>query len=115
MEAGRELDALVAEKVMGLTPVEWSGWEGDLSLVYGDQETGGIVPRYSTDIGAAWEVVEKLKQDRTVHLWSVPSGYMVQMTGVNAKMLEVIGQADTAPLAICRAALSSVGVEVVFA
>lgn len=57
--SGRELDALVAEKVMGLAPVEW---RGD-SLLYGDQRTGGRVPHYSTEIADAWQVVERVGLD----------------------------------------------------
>src|SRR5207245_4506773 len=41
IEAGRELDRLIAEKVMGLTP-------------------GEPIPPYSTDIAAAWTVVETM-------------------------------------------------------
>ncbi len=59
MEPGRELDALVAEKVFGKT-VSWGGdpggtiipWLGDLEGIQGE------CPAYSTDIASAWEVVD---------------------------------------------------------
>lgn len=73
MNAGRELDALVAERVMGL-PVKWGedpyreigmpSKEGRQPHLKG--RAGGVeydwapVPRYSTDIAAAWQVVEHL-------------------------------------------------------
>lgn len=55
MEAGRELDALIAEKVMGL---ERCGCKCGLFL--NEYHEPFLEPHYSTDIAAAWEVVEKL-------------------------------------------------------
>lgn len=76
-EAGAELDALVAERVMGLSLSWWSlhdlpdqsgeEWQpnadGDIPrrLVGGPLSSG--VPPYSTDIGAAWTVAERLTAD----------------------------------------------------
>jgi hypothetical protein len=80
MIVGRDLDALVAEKVMGWV---WLEKESDKSaivmnercLVYPDFEekvnrSGDDaiiilpgIPDYSTDIASAWEVVEKLRAD----------------------------------------------------
>lgn len=89
--AGRELDALVAEKVMGIGKLEFDAY-------YGPQH------RYSTDIAAAWEVVEKLAKPLKV-VW----------TG-KVWVCEVFGEpcsqeAGTAPLAICRAALKVMDME----
>jgi len=89
MEAGRELDALVAEKVMG--------WEYEARSLF----------RPSQDIAAAWEVVEKLK---------MCCGYS-HGRGDPFAMLEcekfstLVVCADTVSLAICRAALKAVGIE----
>ena len=99
MPAGRELDALVAEKVMG-----WDHYPSKHE----------IVPAYSTDIAAAWEVVEKMRsddwwaqiaQDNTdiwdAKLWrGEPDRWFPTM--------ETYGNAPTAPLAICRATLKTV-------
>ena len=54
LEAGRELDALVAKHVIGL---DCYGVE-----LYRHDEFCALhnPPRYSTDIAAAWEVVEKM-------------------------------------------------------
>jgi hypothetical protein len=49
MESSRELDALVAEKVMGVEVVK--GWI--------DWGRKGPIKRYSTDISVAWEIVER--------------------------------------------------------
>lgn len=119
MLAGREMDALVAEKVMGCT---WEEWETGKALYAPDGKKlakrlkiDGMalticdingsecvptrpLPRFSEDIATAWEVVAKLARPLKV-VW----------TG-RVWVCEVFGEpcsqeADTAPLAICRAAL----------
>lgn len=62
MKAGREMDALVAEKVMG-----WTDRHGEFAIPPDTSPHRGAirympekVPPYSTDISAAWQVVEKL-------------------------------------------------------
>lgn len=78
LEAGRELDALVAEKVMGWArrmcpPPEGDGltWisepEGPGSLERDwclDDPTLGELPAYSTDIAAAWAVLKEISTKR---------------------------------------------------
>jgi len=115
MVAGRELDALVAEKVMG-----WSvnrserGWE-----------TLGVRPKRligrrgmcrlpgdawspSEDISAAWEVVEKLG---AVRIEKFSDGWYAQFgeRERDRNFRLTAGIADMAPLAICLAALAAVG------
>lgn len=53
MKPGRELDALVAEKVMGEKNVchELGVIKNDLGLKF-------EIPFYSTDVAAAWEIVD---------------------------------------------------------
>ena len=62
MKAGRELDALIAEKVMGdrlIKRGKWRGyWDCGRGMHYSDEDGGPL--HYSTDIAAAWRVVEKL-------------------------------------------------------
>jgi len=69
MNAGRELDALIAEKVMRWK-LEPTSCRDDCNNAWlsprdsGAFEMAGCecsLPRFSTDIGCAWEVVEKLK------------------------------------------------------
>lgn len=68
MEAGRELDALVAEKVMG-----WVREQGFLlppvgdprrnwAAIWDEQGLPDWLPDYSFEIAAAWEVVERMKE-----------------------------------------------------
>ena len=135
MEAGREMDALVAEKVMGCSVMrenyhrtlgdggkwEWlrCGCIGGPHNYRDDTARDGMLVYYSTDISAAWEVVEKMGalgwkfgmvQDGT--LWDVntynpdvrPSCAFCGHTPSGA----INASAPTVPLAICRAALKAV-------
>lgn len=112
LEAGRELDALVAEKVMGWASVH-PGDEYDPrtpgSLVYvgitPDQRQLAILPPYTTDIGAAWQVIETLAA-RGV---SLDMQYRVFTAEWELNVGGALGYGETAPLAICRAALEAVG------
>lgn len=60
--AGRELDVLVAERVMGKQVYRHAGsHEACFCQIEGDDDISichGPIPQYSTDISAAWEVVE---------------------------------------------------------
>ena len=113
MPAGREMDALIAERVLDLD-------------VNGDRVCGKgfiknmnvrLLPHYSTNMSAAWEVVEKIKD------WGegwCPQIYWDDNDGLEPgewvaefnkyweaendyRHFEAV--ADTAPLAICCAAL----------
>ena len=109
MEAGRELDALVAEQILGWEREErrkssylpWPHWVAPNGTAFIE------LPRFSEDVGEAWEVVEKLK---------MRCGYS-HGRGDPFAMLEceksdtLVVYADTVPLAICRAALKAVGIE----
>jgi hypothetical protein len=126
MNPGRELDALVAEKVMGLTQCA-GGMHGDSfpnSYCYAHPDTpemGSEVYPYSTDIVAAWEVVEKMWAE---HIPRTRYGvYRLQLNRLDTGRYvcefacdpegdfstHSRGEADTAPLAICLAALKAVG------
>lgn len=116
MPAGREMDALIGEKVMGLCAHDWKlvPHEDDDGVCRICQkchlEFWGLCPplygchygSYSTDISAAWEVVEKLR------MFVLPFG-KTDWCSTNIRnyrgAFENIAVADTAPLAICRAAL----------
>ncbi len=119
MKAGRELDALVAEKVMGWSDV------GEITIgmtvyVAGHRPEGEqtVVPSYSTDIAAAWTVVERMRELG----WRMLLENWVSSDDAYAAFFHPqdryrygnhIGVTDdTAPVAICRAALRAVGVEV---
>jgi hypothetical protein len=99
--ASPELDALIAEKVVGITH---------------DRP----IPPYSTDIAAAWTVVETMIRKDGVYFGAphfkhkhqnlaslgYPEGTECWYCVLNTKQLnKVVLCADTAPLAICRTAL----------
>jgi Phage ABA sandwich domain len=173
VEAGRELDALIAEKLLGwrwfavgaekwirvgLWPPEdgrHTRWNLPSSAVdvtgreqeykrfsewyrcgsYGNNPTTGL-PHYSSDIGAAWLVVEALRQQGwLVEVKEMPDGFpflgpddmdpqprifrraccflhWVSTQGVDNTRryihLHPSGLGHTTPEAICRAALDSV-------
>jgi hypothetical protein len=90
MKPGRELDLLVAEKVMGYKR---------------NHGVHGNVPFYSTDLAAAWEVVEKMKKNY---------GFELSWFMAIKKWKVCIGLAsiatDTIPHSICLAALAALGV-----
>jgi len=99
LEAGRELDALIAEKVMGWTwcvqphghisrpgkysytrwlcepdryqsaKPKWDKWDGKTEMpISGLNGEYMHVPEYSSDIAAAWEVVEKMRELQFNHI-----------------------------------------------
>jgi hypothetical protein len=119
-EAGPELDALVAEKVMGLNLVDVTvidgkgvhtakGFLGESYVSLADGRTGRSAkqcPAYSTDIAHAWTVVEKFIGRGTQRLIINAGGYYSY--SCHYEGTRGVAEAPTAPLAICRAALLAV-------
>lgn len=119
MEAGRELDALIAEKVMGypafaekvVTKLGDHLVISDHCAICGRKDgTSECLPHYSTDIAAAWEVVEKLR----LSVLQFEDGWFAdpRLESYREHFWGALGADDfsaTAPLAICRAALEAVG------
>lgn len=123
MDAGRRLDALIAEKVMGWYSVTY---HEQTNSAYGSPfkttSERTYCPRYSEELEAAWEVLEKFNRDGLVVsvgskryidsrelVWYALVGMAkpVDEFDMNAN---IYGEAEapTAPLAICRAALKAV-------
>jgi hypothetical protein len=123
-EAGRELDALVAEKVMGCSPVKGTACHcGGYPNKHHNMSKQGYphdphanihgptreLAYYSTDIAAAWLVVEKfeyvqleiMKDGVDCEIWKSTNRPFEEWTPVST------ASADTAPLAICEAALAA--------
>lgn len=134
LSAGRELDALVAEVVMGyvwrcpkwtrntahwpeplkaLMPPDntWTDYEAlrgnEVEAADFDRE----VPKFSTNIAAAWTVWDKLAKE---HSWELAwrktpfrEGWFIADAGEYE--LVTLGFGATVPLAICDAALAAVG------
>lgn len=105
MNAGRELDAAVAERVMGLqlqTVAKNHPFLADGTPLIAHP------PAYSTEIAAAWRVLDRLTSrayTATVFVYLIGVTCRIECAG------EVITQANaaTAPHAICLAALKAVG------
>jgi hypothetical protein len=141
MKPGRELDALVAEKVMGFTwqSVPWLNQEqkclappfkplNEENTTVGDH-IYKQVPHYSTDIAAAWEV---LLTRFSFHFRDYEDGggsvgvdWTVGRCEPGSKLIfceiemwngdgyeRIIEKAETEAHAICLAALKAVGVEI---
>ena len=107
MKAGRELDVLIAQKVMKLIVNLAIG-----ACEYIDNDGLYEIPHYSTCIQDAWKVVEKLTQEwrfRLTHDFKRPNDerpYRAAFCKWGTKAHRAY--ADTAPLAICLAALKAV-------
>ena len=113
MKPGKELDAIVAEKVMGnippttppgAWPQEYNSWFDRL-------------PQYSTDIAAAWTVVERLdllrsdvepKNDRMLTFSGGKWQIAVGTSGCPWEFVSGSIEGESAPHVICLAALKAV-------
>lgn len=106
MSAGKELDELVAEKVMGWerTGQCWKDERGNTRTIE-LTSFGSFEP--STDITAAWEVVELIGKDYGVEVYH-EDGLSECAVGSLHKPEIVRVEALTAPEAICKAALLAV-------
>lgn len=132
MDAGTELDRLIAQHVFGYLwleerpsmpgyepdtgPISWQGWI--------EPETGNVIfditwrdattldqPQFSLEIAPAWQVMEHLMRKYTIvvelypEVWGKQSAKFAYRTGSPSWT----GWADTMPLAICKAALKMAG------
>ena len=124
MEAGRELDALVAEKVMGwkwdnrnpLQSIMWLPGSETLGAVIfhdGDNDDGILqvrgIPPFSTDIAAAFEMVDYMCQNWHFGLsWTDNTEWGASFCKEPTDTGYIYfykAYADARSLAICRAAL----------
>lgn len=123
----KELDKIIAEKIFGWTDIEESK---SMMPGYGDflqgvkpgevaSQTGYKpkfpVPKYSSDIAAAWEVVDTLRQrgiTALILLCPDPPLFRVDLRFHLEMDSTGCVTSDTAPHAICLAALKAVLVDV---
>lgn len=103
----RKIDALVAQHVTGWTLAR----KTDAKLFHANVDWSEVLPKYSTDISAAWEVVEKMNarhDDYTFEIWKrgTLNWYASFITDT-----EFWAMGETAPLAISYAALKVKGVD----
>ena len=130
LEAGPLLDRLVQERVFHgkvehrwLKASEgeerqtctWCGGQNDARLV--GTNGCGMIPPYSTDMAAAWEVIKALKDrcNTCTVAYEYHQGRSEPYCGVHFHVGKhgKIGRssASTGPLAICRAALKAMEIE----
>lgn len=107
----REIDALLAEKVMGWTRSGgWPEWQLPIGSWRNGSNTATEPPHYSTSIEAVLGAleerahsysIEKEGGNYCVDLWMRRGSDLVQFSGEGA----------TLPIAACAALLASVGIE----
>lgn len=122
MKPGREFDMLVAEKVLGWRRIEGPHYDYNGPCEYGDvlippdiseDEAFAMMPpkgkvplgyfvteRYSTNISAAWEILEKFPRFEIEK-----NGDGIWCVLMDEKWKRFVGYGETAPEAICKAAL----------
>jgi hypothetical protein len=112
MPAGREMDALIFEHVFGFEKGSFPVHEPMKSKL-GDYMVRPI-QQYSSDISAAFEVAEKLSDKWDFALMNNQNfrkypdlhyGFRLQAIGEDNHIKTIFALGETAPLAICRAAL----------
>ena len=117
LKAGREMDALIAERIMGWTlhpnKTHWGkphpGMD-NFSPSFEWRQVGDFEP--STDISAAWEVVDRIvKLPATVNVQTsnAAGGSICYVQKYPSDLNCIIFEAaPTATLAICRAAMLAI-------
>lgn len=135
MKSGRELDALVAERVMG-----WTWWDARVVSEYGlvtqpktttgyntkvlmppkaresstaflyENFANGYYPAYSTDIVAAWQIVNRFKEQSMILNYGEDTQKWECSFIVNGN--RYWGVSSIVPIAICIAALRIVGIDI---
>lgn len=115
LKPGRELDAVIAEKVMGWKRIDSISWSQPIPSGLAIQRLEFELPNFSTDTEAAWQVVETI--DMPFHLVKStdkmpnlvrPRGEKYLCTFTIDYGNHVAAGSDTAPHAICLAALKAV-------
>ncbi len=114
MDAGRDLDALIAEKIMGFRagPLGWEDGPHMQQTIYSYSNWSP-----SRDIAAAWLVVEHIRAKTHLVAFSLYSpteesdkwyaGFEKKYHGRNMENVYDLEFGDSAPLAICLAALAA--------
>lgn len=114
-EAGREFDLLVGEDVMRwrLEDGDWIGSDGEYTGWKDPDDESRHAWKPSSEMGPAWELVNKIQRTFSANFeltcpdHSRPEPWSVVFRS-RTYGPEVTAKGATAPLAICRAALSAV-------
>lgn len=115
----RELDAEVAERIFGYTlDWEFSDLMPDAAPcvheLRDEYDEWGVLPNYSTDIAAAWQVIDYLRE-RNIWLYSLEQRWsnltraIFEWQDPEHGSRHALALEDTPMLAICAAALKAVG------
>ena len=100
MPAGREMDELIAHKIMG-----YIDGKKTHQTAKGYWWSTTHIPNYSSGISSSWEVVDEF-YSMTLDKYSNGAEWICYIVGErDGKNTDGNSTADTAPLAICRAAL----------
>ncbi len=114
MNAGPEMDALVATQVMGWTRDSWveeDGWYAGVR-VHGPWKRDGVTAtthnwKPSENIAHAWEVVEKMRATNPQRYVSINNSIFDPGWIVWIDSKDNTARHESLPLAICRAALQA--------
>ena len=112
MQAGRELDALVAERVMGKPPEYYHCPHFDKNRRMLAFCNCPSMPRYSTSFGAMWKLIKFLSSRVDFFSLSRDCGYwfcVIENYGVDIDNIYFEIGKQTAMEAVCFAALAHVG------
>lgn len=119
LPAGPEMDALVAERVLGWTNCHVAlGNARGIPPEFADKQPPDRTINFpgkawSRVISSAWEVVEAMEaRGYSLALDTKCPGMPYVMAGFQSSTPGSIGRAKTVPLAICRAALAALDMEV---
>ena len=112
MPAGREMDALVAERVMGIKNPCRCDPEFDYTNDECNRCGGVFIDDYSFDIVASWNVLLETIKNINCGGSICFTNHFPDIYGIDVRFdtMDAVN-ADELPLAICRAALLAVGVK----
>lgn len=112
MKPGRELDALISSRVMGDNRAQAEDASGylfihDQPLIVTDRGLS-VMSHYSTDIAAAWLVVEKIKEEYSLTLSyedDREGKWECYLENEDLEVSHISARSDSPAHAICLAAL----------
>lgn len=103
----KQIDALVAEKIFPEKVTEAWGKKWFIDKEEGNQKYLTFIPKFTEDIAAAWQVVEKM--NKPFFIWKDIDGYYgARFDSMKYSSRDIVEPAA----AICIAALRTVGVEI---
>jgi len=116
-DTNEKIDQLVAEHVMGfkLRTVNFAYSRAEKRTIDDDGRHDSAIKDYSTDIAAAWEVVDKMIEDKEFSFNMMlhnTMGYKIAFTNESEDYHTIECCRHTIPIAICKAALKAKGIDI---